>query len=945
MSFKQEKVIVIISEFVNDKREFYPITNVPVEKARFFYKDDDGLFKVMASSDYAVRTELNETRLYITNVEIKEKSTKFQVGYEINFTSSEYETSLPVLSVLVEMYNNLIEDSRTIFNYVKKQCFISDDKTTSLVLPNLPSYCVWCMGENGEMFALPVSELYSKFQQMVNALEKVLDEYIEQKKEEIRGPAGAIDNVTASVNSNVGTPKVTVLLGGTPERRKIDLKFENLKGDKPIKGTDYYTQQEKEQFTTEMVGIVKTEGNKVVEQVKSIVAGNPATSNALALSGKTRVEFEEDLNNYIDDISVTYKPENVCDEDKITINKLMNLDGTTEDNISYRYTDYIPVKKGDVVRFYKVDAGNFVSIQAKYVTAFGYDKKAIKASGIADTDEYTVPDGIAYVVVTLFYNKYIQKYEVTVNKIATEYTKYHKTYYKTKKEFISDIIDSSLSQKGMAADAEAVGKALNLDDIVKKVIVKSSNKIKTVESGYYFNGILNPHSEYWHTNKIEVSEGEVLSLQYGAENVRTFGTIRWVDEYTSAGIAKGKVLNKTSYVVPVGVTHIIISAAKNYLQSASFSALVNGTSIISYEPYFEPYINRKLIYSKLEKPLHIYLPKTIYVGVGRTVELYNNLVCLEADKYHLHWSGNIGVAYERKVSIAGKRAGSYLLNLEILDDELNVLYKGSSSVIVSNNSIAGEIKILPIGDSLTNLKAWLGEVEKLSNGKIKYIGTRGRNDQTFRHEGRSGWDAAIYNTDFDYDFDNNYQGVDSVKSSDNPFWNGTKFSLKHYIDTQGAKVGIPNAVQIFLGTNGLALDNTNNANNIKMLVDLIRSEYSEMPIFVCNTIYRSNQNGYHSTGSDGYATSMNGFRFEEDCKIMDLQNRLFRIFENYSNVYILPLSVCMDRDNNYGQVEVPVNPRLTTVTTKIASESVHPQLPGYLQIADVMYSGYCAVLK
>lgn len=176
MSFKQEKVIVIISEFVNDKREFYPITNVPVEKARFFYKDDDGLFKVMASSDYAVRMELNETRLYITNVEIKEKSTKFQVGYEINFTSSEYETSLPVLSVLVEMYNNLIEDSRTIFNYVKKQCFISDDKTTSLVLPNLPSYTVWCMGENGEMFALPVSELYGKFQKLVDTL------YVEIKK-------------------------------------------------------------------------------------------------------------------------------------------------------------------------------------------------------------------------------------------------------------------------------------------------------------------------------------------------------------------------------------------------------------------------------------------------------------------------------------------------------------------------------------------------------------------------------------------------------------------------------------------------------------------------------------------------------------------------------------------------------------------------------------------
>ena len=327
MSFKQEKVIVIISEFVNDKREFYPITNVPVEKARFFYKDDDGLFKVMASSDYAVRTELNETRLYITNVEIKEKSTKFQVGYEINFTSSEYETSLPVLSVLVEMYNTLIEDSRTIFNYVKKQCFISDDKTTSLILPNLPSYTVWCMGENGEMFALPVNELYSKFGEMLNKLKSILADYTESKKEEIRGatffphliedgtlswtndknkpnpepvnikgPSGTIENVTASVDSNTGVPSVKVTMSGTKENRSFNLEFQNLKGDKPIKGEDYLTPAEKDQFTTETKNIVKAEGTKVIEQVKTIVAGNPATTNALTLSGKTRVEFENDTN-------------------------------------------------------------------------------------------------------------------------------------------------------------------------------------------------------------------------------------------------------------------------------------------------------------------------------------------------------------------------------------------------------------------------------------------------------------------------------------------------------------------------------------------------------------------------------------------------------------------------------------------------------------------------
>lgn len=295
-SYKQEKIIIIMYEYLNDKREFYPISNVPLDKAKFFYKDDDGLFKLMAVSDYTVKTELNENRLYIVNAAIKDNSEKFQIGYEINFKAAEYESPLPVLSVLTKMYNQLIEDTRILHSYIRKQCFVADGKEQALVLPGLPAHTVWCMGENGKMFALPVSELYERFGNLIKAMEKVLDEYIEQKKEEIRGPAGAIDNVTASVNSNAGTPKVTVSLSGTPERRKIDLKFENLKGDKPIKGTDYYTQQEKEQFTTETKALVQAEGNKVVEQVKTIVAGNPATTNALTLSGKTRVEFENDIN-------------------------------------------------------------------------------------------------------------------------------------------------------------------------------------------------------------------------------------------------------------------------------------------------------------------------------------------------------------------------------------------------------------------------------------------------------------------------------------------------------------------------------------------------------------------------------------------------------------------------------------------------------------------------
>lgn len=173
--------------------------------------------------------------------------------------------------------------------------YIDSGKPDQINLPKLPVGCTWYKDQDENIVALPISELYSKFNIMMDNLKKILADYIEQKKEEIRGPAGAIDNVTASVNSNAGTPKVTVLLSGTPERRKIDLKFENLKGDKPIKGEDYLTPAEKEQFTNDTKAIVQAEGAKVIEQVKSIVAGSPETTNAITLSGKTRVEFEQDI--------------------------------------------------------------------------------------------------------------------------------------------------------------------------------------------------------------------------------------------------------------------------------------------------------------------------------------------------------------------------------------------------------------------------------------------------------------------------------------------------------------------------------------------------------------------------------------------------------------------------------------------------------------------------
>jgi len=368
-----------------------------------------------------------------------------------------------------------------------------------------------------------------------------------------------------------------------------------------------------------------------------------------------------------------------------------------------------------------------------------------------------------------------------------------------------------------------------------------------------------------------------------------------------------------------------------------------GGSATPYEPYGSYLKEQYLKVSQIAvtKEFLLFLPNEICIAVGRTIELYNKQVCWcgNINNYHFKWTCAVGKAMKRKwtFTAAVENIGEYQLTCTVYDNNMTYVASETTTVKIVSDTVSSGKTILPIGDSLTNGKAWLAEVRTLSGSQYSFVGTRWNGDVQggyLNHEGRSGASSNWYLTDSTYTYELN--GL----TTNNPFWNPatSRFDWAYYKTTYNIN---PDVIQIYLGTNGITLDPSLNAGRIKQIVDYIRLDDPNIQIFVVFTLFRGDQDGIgNQLSTDGYSAGSGVWKLEEDRKVYNLMVELNALLSSYPDLYFIPISLTHDSEYNFKDiVEKPVNPR-STLTELYDKEATHPSglTAGYLQMADIIFS-------
>lgn len=122
-----------------------------------------------------------------------------------------------------------------------------------------------------------------------------------------------------------------------------------------------------------------------------------------------------------------YTSTNLLNPETMTVGKGMSKNGTEYSGANYVLTDYIPVTSGDVITYQARSKGATVRwfYNMRWVCCFDEKKNILSALGVdANTEAFTVPDGVAYVRVTCTNWTYLLDHAVTKSATIIPYEAY-----------------------------------------------------------------------------------------------------------------------------------------------------------------------------------------------------------------------------------------------------------------------------------------------------------------------------------------------------------------------------------------------------------------------------------------------------------------------------------------------------------------------------------------
>lgn len=383
----------------------------------------------------------------------------------------------------------------------------------------------------------------------------------------------------------------------------------------------------------------------------------------------------------------------------------------------------------------------------------------------------------------------------------------------------------------------------------------------------------------------------------------------------------------------------------------SIVAIILFIGIFAYNFYRINQLNETIITlnSKLEETnikvascideVNIYLPEVIYVASGITTELYDSQITSvgeQIEEYNVTWVCDIGKNMERKFSITGsdELIGEYPLQFNVYDNKMNLVATKDTVLSIVDDSLPHNISILTLGDSLSSDANTYLRLAQLASGNIEFVGTK--DVDGYKCEARLGFSAGDYLSETYFPYE--------TGEPLHPFYNmeSKQFDWNYYKSTTGCN---PDVVEVFLGTNGVDVDPTENGNNIIQIIDSIRAVDPEIPIYMVNTIYTANQDGIGSWQNSHNQPQLPGrYKFEEDTKIFNLMVYLAQKLADYDHVYLVPAAITHDSANNFNTITQTASPYSTTIE-QVPDNGVHPGVAGYKQIADTIFNTLCGTME